>query len=165
MNFLKKSAAALAVLALASSAMAQQNSDSASSSAAAEIVSAIAIVNDAGLHFGDVVAGGTAGTVVLSVAGARSVTGGVTLGNGGAAQAAQFTVTGDSGATYAVTLPASTTISAGANSMVVNTFTQNAVGTLTGGTEVFNVGATLNVGVSQPSGSYTGTFNVTVAYN
>jgi hypothetical protein len=33
------------------------------------------------------------------------------------------------------------------------------------GNDTFNVGATLVVGANQPSGVYSGTFDVTVAYN
>jgi hypothetical protein len=53
--------------------------------------------------------------------------------------------------------------------MTVNTFTSTPTptGTLTGGTETLRVGATLNVGASQPAGTYvSGTpFTVTVNYN
>ncbi len=37
--------------------------------------------------------------------------------------------------------------------------------TLVGGSDTFNVGATLNVGAAQASGTYSGTFAVTVNYN
>jgi len=37
--------------------------------------------------------------------------------------------------------------------------------TVTGGAFTFNVGATLNVGATQASGTYSGTFAVTVNYN
>ncbi len=37
--------------------------------------------------------------------------------------------------------------------------------TLVGGSDTFNVGATLNVGATQASGTYSGTFAVTVNYN
>lgn len=146
-------------------ALATQDSDMASSPAAAQIVAAIDIANDQGLDFGDVVAGPVGGTVVMSAAGVRSVTGDVTLGNAGSAGPAEFTVTGESGATFDVTLPTSILISAGAEDMTVDTFTENANGVLAGGTETFQVGATLHVAASQASGAYSGSFDVTVAYN
>ncbi len=37
--------------------------------------------------------------------------------------------------------------------------------TLVGGSDTFSVGATLNVGAAQASGTYSGTFPVTVNYN
>jgi hypothetical protein len=51
--------------------------------------------------------------------------------------------------------------------MDVNGFTSNSNNKLTGGTEVFFVGATLNLGISQAAGTYTGStgFDVIVNYN
>ena len=52
--------------------------------------------------------------------------------------------------------------------MQVNTFVSSPSGTGTlsgGGTETLSVGATLNVGVAQATGTYAGTFTVTVEYN
>lgn len=158
--------AALGLLA-AGPALAQSSSATATANVTAEIVAAIAISKTTDMNFGKVVAGGTSGTVVLSTAGVRSATGGTKLGNAGSTAAGAFSVTGESGATYSVTLPASRTISSGANNMTVDTFTSNpsGTGTLTGGSQSLAVGATLNVGASQVSGTYTGTFDVTVAYN
>lgn len=159
--------AALGLLA-AGPALAQSSSATATANATAEIVAAIAISKTTDMNFGKVVTGATSGTVVLSTAGARSATGGTQLGNAGSTAAGAFSVTGESGATYGITLPSSTTITSGViNNMTVNTFTSNpsGTGTLTGGSQSLAVGATLNVGASQVSGTYTGTFNVTVAYN
>ena len=53
--------------------------------------------------------------------------------------------------------------------MTVDTWTSTPTptGTLTGGSQTLNVGATLNVPASSPSGVYTSAtpFNVTVNYN
>ncbi len=74
-----------------------------------------------------------------------------------------------SGATYSISLPLTHNIVSGANNMVVNAFTStpSGTGTLTGGSEVLNVGATLNVGAAQPAGTYSSAagFTVTVNYN
>jgi hypothetical protein len=147
-----------------------QVSATASSPATARIVTPIAITNDVPLHFGNVEASANIGTVVMSPSesNARTRTGGATLpAIAGSPTAAKFTVTGEDALTYAITLPASTTLSSGGNNMTVNTFTStpSATGLLTEGTQVVYVGATLNVGASQAAGSYSGTFNVTVAYN
>jgi hypothetical protein len=155
----------------ASSLSAAQNSATTSANAKANIISPISIVKVVGadLNFGDVVPGGTAGTVVVTPAAARTSTGGVSLGNAAAVTAAAFTVGGANNATYTITLPAGpTTVTAGANTMTVDTFTSNPSGTglLSGtGTQTLNVGGTLNVGINQAVGAYTGTFSVTVAYN
>jgi len=71
--------------------------------------------------------------------------------------------------TYSITLPTTYTITSGANNMTVTTFTStpSGTGTLSGGTQTVNVGATLSVAASQAAGTYTnGTgFPVTVNYN
>lgn len=156
------------ILAPATVAQAQSSTDTATATSTATVVTAIAITNSADLAFGKIVAGATAGTVVMSTAGSRSATGGTKLGNAGSASAAAFSVTGETGATYSITLPASASLSDGAtNTMVLDTFTSNpsGTGTLTGGSETVNVGGTLNVGAAQVAGAYTATFDVTVAYN
>jgi len=128
----------------------------------------IGISNTRALAFGELVAGVTSGTAVVSPAGARILTGGVSAGNSGGITSASFTVTGIPLLTFAITLPSSAAITAGGNSMTVNTFTSSPSGTgqlSVLGSQTVTVGATLNVGASQASGSYTGTFSVTVVYN
>jgi len=142
----------------------------ASATATATIVTPITITKTVDMNFGNLYSA-AAGTVTLDPAGARSVTGGVTLAPGGTVTAASFTVGGTIGVTYAITLPAgSTTISSGANTMTVDTWSSNPTptGTIGGtGTEILTVGATLTVGAAQPAGIYvSGTpFDVTVNYN
>lgn len=145
---------------------------SATATATATIVGPIGITNTANMNFGNVAVGAVAGTVVLTPAAVRSATGGVTLpAVTGTVAAAAFNVTGAAAYTYAITLPAAaTTITSGANTMTVNTWTSTPSGTGTlsaGGSQALTVGATLNVGASQPAGTYvSGTpFTVTVNYN
>ena len=85
----------------------------------------------------------------------------------GCPSGASFDVTGDGNANYSITLPSSTTLSSGGNTMIVDTFNHDAGAspTLVGGSDTFNVGATLHVGATQASGTYSGTFSVTVNYN
>jgi hypothetical protein len=159
---------AVILTAFSASAIAQV---SATATATATIVSPIAISKTVDMNFGNVAASAALGTVVLTPAGARSATGGVTLpATAGTVAAASFTVTGTAGYTYSITLPSTpTTITFGANNMTVDTFTSNPTptGTLVGGTSTLTVGATLNVGANQASGVYvSGTpFTVTVNYN
>jgi hypothetical protein len=124
------------------------------------------------MNFGNVAVSTTAGTVVMTPAGVRSVTGGCTLpAITGTVSAGVFNVTGAAGYTYSITLPAAaTTITSGANNMTVNTWTSTPTptGTLSaGGNQTLSVGATLNVAASQAAGTYvSGTpFTVTVNYN
>lgn len=133
------------------------------------------------LSFGTFTPGG-GGTVVVSPAGARTATGGVTLFT--AAQfsqpaAASYIVANPSNgvSSFTITLPASSVIltrTGGTATMSVGTFTSNPVtgqgtnkkgfGQLAGGSGNFTVGATLTVGASQAAGTYTGTYSVTVAF-
>jgi len=142
---------------------------SATATATAVIVSPITITQTANMSFGNIIADVDGGTVVLVPAGTRTLNGLTSPSIAGTVTAAAFTVTGFDGATYSVTLPANHTISNGTQNMVVDTFTSNpsGTGTLTGGTQNLSVGATLNVGSSQASGTYTNGagFTVTVNYN
>jgi len=128
----------------------------------------ITLTKTADLSFGDIFAGPTAGTVILSPAGSRSATGGLLLGNLSAAGAAVFTVHGAANATYAILLPASITMTGPAGTMLVSPFTSTPgpSGRLSAsGTQQLRVGATLNVMVNQADGDYAGTFSVTTVYN
>ena len=145
---------------------------SATATATGTIISPIAIAKNVDMNFGNIVAGAAIGTVVLTPAGVRSKTGGAFLPSilPGTVTAASFTVTGATGYTYAITLPgAATTVTSGANTMTVDTWTSTptGTGTLAGGTQTLTVGGTLHVGANQVAGTYvSGTaFTVTVAYN
>jgi hypothetical protein len=147
--------------------------------AGAVIITPILLVQDAPLHFGVLsVLTGSGGTCVLSTANIRSATGGVNL----SAQApvstnAAYHVTGQVSTTYALTLPATITVThttIPANTMAIGTLVARFLGagadavtsTLSaGGTDSFTVGGTLTVSAAQVAGVYSGTFNVTVAYN
>ena len=144
----------------------------ATATATATIVTPITIANAGNMNFGNVAVSGTAGTVILAPAGTRTLTGGVTLPVVACTiSAAHFAVTGSNNYTYAITLPtAATTVTSGVNTMTVTAFTSSpaTTGTLSGaGAQTVDVGATLNVGASQPAGTYvSGTpFAVTVNYN
>ena len=88
---------------------------------------------------------------------------------------ATYTVSGEPLRTYAITLPATISITLTTHSMTINallaksasgTQSHTATGTLgVGGSEQFTIGGTLNVAGGQFKGLYQGTFAVTVAYN
>jgi Domain of unknown function (DUF4402) len=174
-HLLVRSAIASAIALTASTQVLAGQSSSASASASATIIQPIAIAKTADLVFGNLAVGATGGTVAISTANAVTIGGAgnaisqPTNGSGNPA-AAGFTVTGESGMTYAISLPVDGTVTladAAAHTMSVNAFTSNvgATGTLTGGTQTLKVGATLTVGNSQAAGTYSGSFSVTVAYN
>lgn len=144
---------------------------STTSAVSAEIVASISIANTEILNFGQIAPTAAIGAVTVSTAGVRTSTGGVTLAGGTPSTASSFDVSGAPVNTYSITLPGDTdvTLTAAAGApMTVTGFISDPVdeGTLDGvGADTILVGATLNVGVSQASNPYTGTFNVTVAYN
>jgi hypothetical protein len=89
-----------------------------------------------------------------------------------ATSAASYTVTGNQSATYAITLPANGTVKISngtpAQDMNVRDFTCSLplrTSLEASGNGSFTVGATLDVAGSQAAGTYTGTYDVTVAYN
>jgi len=147
---------------------------SATATATATIVTPIAITKTVDMNFGNVaVHPSNPGTVVLATDDSRTATGGVTLpATAGTVSAASFTVEGEAGYTYSITLPASAltiTRSGGTETMAVDTWVSNPslTGTLTGGSQQLDVGATLNVGGGQQAGTYVNAsgFTVTVNYN
>jgi hypothetical protein len=135
----------------------------ATGTANATVLTPIAIAATTALNFGTF-AGNTAGTVVVSTAGARSATGGVVLATGGTVSAGAFTVTGTGSATFAVTYPGSFKVTSGSDTMAVQV-AGAATGTLSSGTVSLPVGGTLTVGAAQAAGNYTGTYTMTVEYN
>jgi hypothetical protein len=138
----------------------------------ATIVTPITITKAVDMNFGNVAVSATAGTVILSPGGVRTLTGGVTLPTvAGTVTAASFNITGEASYTYTIQLPSTDlTITSGSNNMSVNAFTSDPTptGTLgSNGTQTLNVGATLNVLAHQPAGIYSSVtpFSVTVNYN
>lgn len=128
----------------------------------------IGIATTQPLSFGTFVAG--AGSVTLQPSGARSTTGSVIALATDPGHAAQFSVSGDASAAYAITLPGNGTVvlSNGSSNMPVNGFVSSPAsgGTLSGdGTSIVNVGATLEVADGQAPGAYSGSFTVTINYN
>lgn len=148
--------------------------------AGVKILTALSIVEDLPMHFGTMgVLAGTGGTCVVTTAGVRSATAGVTLSAlAPLFSLATYTVTGEPLYTYMITLPADITVTHTdlSTTMTIDnllakstsgTESHTATGTLVAvaGTESFTVGGTLTVAAAQLAGVYTGTFNVTVAYN
>jgi hypothetical protein len=142
-----------------------------SGDASANVAAAIAIDNTIPLEFGQIVPSAVIGTVALDpTTASRSPLGGVTLSNGITPSAASFDVTGAADSTYAITLPSSILLSGAGDDMTVDTFVSDPSvatgGTLSAlGAQTLLVGAKVHIGVSQAAGEYSGTFDVSVAYN
>lgn len=147
----------------------------------ATIAKPITITKTADLNFGIIVPNGTGNgslTVTVDTADSRSISGDVDGSLlGGTVSSAAFGVSGRPNATYAITLPAAPFNITGTNTgatMSVGAFTESTgalggtlvVGATPGlGEDSFSVGATLTVGETQAADDYTGSLNVTVAYN
>jgi hypothetical protein len=128
-------------------------------------VISITLVDD--MHFGDVAVGNSSGTLTMAPNGAMSATGSAIHISG--QQPARFEVGGESSRGYILTLPGSSVIAEpGGAQMVVDGFTtdQPLTGALdAAGMLTLQVGGTLNMNANQQTGTYTGTFDVSVSYN
>lgn len=158
----------LAIPAIAAAALfsISANAASVTSTATVTIKKPLTISEGAVVNFGTVIP-----TVFTTAAVVTLPTGG-TATSGDAAitgsSAGSYNIAGEDGATYAITGLAATDLTGagGADMPITFTSSPSSTGTLSGsGTETLLVGAVLNVGASQGSGTYTGTYAVTVNYN
>jgi hypothetical protein len=143
---------------------------SATATTSANVITPIAISKTVDMNFGNVaVSPVNPGTVILTPAGTRSKTGGVTLpAVNGTVAAGSFSVTGLGTSTYAITLPGTITLTGNpSGTMTVGTFvsTPSGTGALSAGSQTLNVGGTLNVDAAQAAGVYTNTTDMTVTVN
>lgn len=168
-------AAAFAALAIATPVFAQATA-STTGTGSITVIRPLTITKNADLLFGTVVKPATgSGTVTVSTAGARSVTGSVVgLSSGNTPQASQFTVGGEGGQSISVTIPSTFTMTNGTDTLTVTTSNNlsgsasaqtlsNALGA--SGSLAFNVGGVTTVASTISTGAYSGTFTVSAAYN
>lgn len=162
------SRAMLALLALAfGSATARAGTTAAR--AKTVIMAPLTLTSTSPLAFGDLAAGATAGTIVVSPQGARTRTGGATL-LGGTVGSAGFIGTSTRNANMIVRVVTTAVIltrsGGGATMRVINfTLGSSQVQPNSGGLAYeFRLGGTLQVGAAQPDGAYEGSFDVTVDY-
>lgn len=137
----------------------------------AVLVRTLSVASTTALDFGTFAPGAAPGTVVMTAAGSRTATGGVTLVTSAAGSPATVSLSGTPSTAYSVTLPTSVLLTAntGNATMTLNQFTTTLAGlqgTLsTAGIGTFAIGGTLAVSGSQAIATYTGTFTVTLSYN
>lgn len=172
-NITNLASTAIAIAAFSSFAASDvraQASATDSANIAALISNPITLSKTGDLDFGEISPSTGSTTVVVTTASAT--TGSTASLVGGTPAAASFDVGGLALRSYSITLPGDGTITiddAGAGvAMDVDGFNHDAGGTPAlgaGGTDSFNVGATLTVGADQLAGTYTGSFDVTVDYN
>jgi hypothetical protein len=149
---------------------AQTPSASATANAKADIVTPIQISATQDLDFGSIAAAALADQVTIAPSGTRtSLNSNVILIAAFPGEQAVFSVSGEPNYAFNITLPGDNdvTITNGTATMAVKSFVCNPVSPSSldaSGAATLNVGATLYVGASQDPGSYTGTFDVIVAY-
>jgi len=175
-NTLLGAAAAVTALVLAGPAAAQASSAQ-PASGTMTLFLPIALTKVSDLSFGTVVrpTSGNGAVAVNAATGQATPSGGAALMSGGpnaAASRASFTVSGEGGLNFSVTIPATfnMTRSGGSDTLAVALNSTTGGGTLSGtygsaGTAAFGVGGSVPLSSGTPAGAYSGTFTVTVAYN
>lgn len=132
---------------------------------AALFAAATSVTGIQNLQFGQIAGGtGYAGTVTIDPAGSRFSTGTIRV-VGGAYAPARFTITGNPGKSYAITLPTSCTMVSGPDQMTVTGVTSSIplVGVIPGSGELtFTVGGTLTVNYSQQNKVYSDNLVISV---
>jgi Mat/Ecp fimbriae major subunit len=139
-----------------------------------DILAPISLTNEVSdcLDFGSIAKGTSVTYVTMPPTSGHTPTyagGDATVLSSSNPRAAMFTVGGEVGKLYTITLPSSSKLYFGTNELNLTNFTCSKP---TGGTAVigvsdnsFYVGATLEMTTSAAAGQYTGTFSVTVDYN
>ena len=130
--------------------------------ASAQIAIPVSIVESTALDHGTVAASGSLGTVEISLAGAQTVTGGVTALGGSPSQGI-FAVTGETNTAFTTTMDPTSSLT-GPGTAMVATLSNDAPSNLSSGSATVNVASSLAVAASQVAGAYTGTFSITVNY-
>ena len=162
--------AAVALTMIAGSAFAQ-SSATLSTTGTSTIIQPITLTAGTALAFGTLVRPSTgSGTVTIDqTAGTRTVTGGVVGLASSATSRATYTVGGEGGQNFSISVPATFSLTGPSTIPVTLTPTatsgvlSNAIGTA--GTASFGVGGNFTISSTTSTGVYSGTFNVTVAYN
>lgn len=150
----------------ASSAFAQVNTSTATANGSATIIQPITITKTSDLAFGRIVRPSTgSGTVTIANTADTVAAAGGAVALTSTTSRAKFSIAGENGVSATLTVPATFALTSGANSLTV-TLSPDQTSPLTLGSTatVLNVGGSFPVTNATASGAYTGTFDVTVAY-
>lgn len=151
-----------------------QASASQSTTGTATIIRPITLAKTSDIAFGRIVrpSTGTSTVTINPTTGARSISGGDGVLLSSTVSRAAYSVGGEGGQTYSITVPANfaMTRSGGSDTVTVNLVGTATSDTLSGslgadGTNTFGVGGSFDVSNSTSTGAYSGTFTVTVQYN
>ena len=166
--------ASMAVAFVAAAPAFAQASATQSTTGTTTIIRPITLAKTSDIAFGRIVRpGSTTSTISIdATTGARSSTGGDAVLLSSSPTRAAYTVGGEGGQAFSISVPTSfnMTRSGGTETIAVPLAGTAASGTLDGslggsGTASFGVGGSFEVGTSTATGSYSGTFSVTVSYN
>ncbi|HPD82465.1 MAG: DUF4402 domain-containing protein [Alphaproteobacteria bacterium] len=163
-----------AVISLGAGVVPEAQAVTATGGMSAIVLTPITVTATQVLHFGSFTRG-AGGTVKVTTAGARTVTGPTAVTGAAAEQQGVLKITGAPTATVNVKVTATNfSVTSGPNTMVVNAFNLK---TAAGGTSVtaaigptatptvqVPIGGTLTVGAAQAAGTYTGAYKVDVNY-
>ena len=148
-----------------------QDTSTGTANAGANIITPISIVKVTDINFGDLVPSTEESvTVVMNQSGVITSAAQYYLSTG-TRTAASFTISGEADHTYKINCPTTIALAGPGDDMTL-TFNSSLASlaidgtplTLTGGTQTLNLGGSLALAKNQTAGAYTGTFNVTVAY-
>jgi Mat/Ecp fimbriae major subunit len=154
-------AALVGTVAAAAFASTGAQAATATATARAQILQQVTVTRNTDLDYATIVTGAAASTVIVTPAGVRTC--GVGLVCTGTVTAADFSVVGTIGQVATVSVPATVSLTSGANTMTSTLVSSTALMTLAA-VNNFQVGGTLAVGANQSDGAYAGTFTVTVNY-
>ncbi len=163
-------------LAMVQTAQAQPPSANATAKATANVIQPITLIKNTDLAFGALVRPslGSNTVTVDPSSGARTLSGSgdASLSGNQLVSRATYSVAGEGGSTFSVTIPNSFTLTrAGGGGTVPVSLSASAVpGVLGGsigssGSANFSIGGSLPLSSGTVAGDYTGTFDVTVGYN
>lgn len=158
--------AAAAAFIATPAAAAPGDTSTAQGAATAEVVAPITLehVSGAALNFGTLTTGDAGGTVVVDQSGVGTTTGEVTLLGGSVEAADSFTVAGDANRAFTIAT-AGGSVTNGTDTMNFTTTAATSGALDASGAAAFSVGGTLSIAGGESAGNYTGSYDVTVAYN
>ena len=139
-----------------------ERAEAITANASAQIAIPISVSESTALDHGTVTASGSVGTVTISVAGVRGVTGGVAALGGSPSQGI-FAVTGEANSAFTITRDATSSLTGPGTAMVATLSDDNPTN-LSSGSATINVGSSLAVAANQTAGAYSGTYSITVSY-
>ena len=127
--------------------------------ASATVIAPISVTAQDALQFGKLVSGGTDGTITDGGTAAGGVTAVASTRSAGT-----FGVLGEANQAYTPTVDPTATLSNGPVNLTADLTHTQAANLSAGGTDTITVHGTLHVPANTAAGTYTGTYNVAVAY-